>query len=253
MPRGDVAAGYRRRAPAPPNRCGGGRCSTPCSRRAPCAVAGCRVMKPLGVIRPCGTASPGLACGTWPRGPTTPRSGRRAPPRGVPPGRAKAAPRRASACGQARPRPSRAPSWRRRAIQAGSQGPLAARMTRVRVVAVREGWPGPEVRLVLRRHPMTGELKTSLCHAPTHTPLATLGRLSGMRWPLETCVEDGKQSLGLGDDEVRSWRGWHHHMPLVILAHCSLVRLRRRVNKGAGPDLAPSAGVAARGPAPARL
>jgi SRSO17 transposase len=49
-----------------------------------------------------------------------------------------------------------------------------------------------------------------------------------MRWPIETCFEDGKQYLGMGDYEVRSWRGWHHHMTLVILAHFFLVRLRLR-------------------------
>jgi len=62
-------------------------------------------------------------------------------------------------------------------------------------------------------------------------PLATLVRLSGMRWPIETCCEDGKQYLGMGDDEVRSWRGWHHHMTLCILAHFFLVRACRRLKK----------------------
>ena len=54
---------------------------------------------------------------------------------------------------------------------------------------------------------------------PTDTALATLVRMSGMRWPIETCFEDSKQLLGMGDDEVRSWPGWHHHLTLVILAH----------------------------------
>jgi hypothetical protein len=101
-----------------------------------------------------------------------------------------------------------------------------AYVARGRVLAARGGWPGPAVWRVLRRHPVTGELKTSLC-----TPLATLVRLSGRRWPIETCCEDGQQSLGMGDYEVRSWRGWHPHMTLVILAQFFLVRLRLRVKK----------------------
>jgi SRSO17 transposase len=141
--------------------------------------------------------------------------------------------------------------WRRGTIKEGSQGPLLAHFARVRVLAVREGLPGPEVWWVLRRHPVTGELKTSLCNAPAHTPLATLVRLSGMRWPIETCFEAGKQFLGMGDYEVRSWRGWHHHMTLLILAHFFLVRLRLRLKKSAGPDPAPGAGAAAWGPAQA--
>ena len=101
----------------------------------------------------------------------------------------------------------------------------------MRVVAVRDGLPGPEVYLVLRRQLDTGELKTYLCNAPAHTPLETLARLSGMRWPIETCFEEGKQYLGMGQYEVRSFRGWHHHMTLCILAHFFLVRQQQRLKK----------------------
>jgi SRSO17 transposase len=124
-----------------------------------------------------------------------------------------------------------AQQWSRQTIKEGSKGPLVADVAAVRVIAVREGLPGPEVWLVLRRHILTGELKTYLSNAPADTPLATLVRLSGMRWPIETCFEDGKQALGRGDYEVRSWRGWHHHMTLCILAHFFLVRVCLRLKK----------------------
>jgi SRSO17 transposase len=121
--------------------------------------------------------------------------------------------------------------WVRRTIKEGSKGPLVARFAALRVIAVREGLPGPAVWLVLRRNLLTGELKTYLCNAPTDTPLAMLVRLSGMRWPIETCFEDGQQYLGMGDYEVRGWRGWHHHLTLCILAHFFLVRVRLRLKK----------------------
>ncbi len=35
----------------------------------------------------------------------------------------------------------------------------------------------------------------------------------------------------MGDYEMRSWRGWHHHMTLVILAHGFLVRQHLRLKK----------------------
>ena len=143
--------------------------------------------------------------------------------------------------------------WVRRTIKEGSQGPLVARVAALRVVAVREGLPGPEVWLVLRRTILTGELKTSLSNAPTDTPLAALVRVSGMRWPIETCFEDGKQSLGMGDYEVRSWRGWHHHMTLCILAHGFLVRARLRLKKSPGVDHPPGAGAVVQRPAPAGI
>jgi hypothetical protein len=119
-------------------------------------------------------------------------------------------------------------AWTRQTIKEGSQGPMVVECATLRVVAVRDTWPGPDVWLVLRRHRETGELKTSLCHAPVETPLDTLVRMSGMRWPIATCCEESKQLLGMGDDEVRSWAGWHHHMTLVILAHFFVVRMSLR-------------------------
>ncbi len=121
-----------------------------------------------------------------------------------------------------------ADAWARQGIKEGSKGPITADFALRRVVAVRDGLPGPDAWLVLRRHPETGELKTYLSNAPAATAPTTLVRLSGMRWPIERCFEEGKQHLGLGDYEVRSWRGWHHHLTLVILAHGFLVRLQCR-------------------------
>ncbi len=124
-----------------------------------------------------------------------------------------------------------AKAWTRQTIKEGSQGPMVAEFATLRVVAVRDALPGPEVWLVLRRHGETGELKTYLCNAPVDTALEALVRMSGMRWPIATCCEDGKQLLGMGDYEVRSWTGWHHHMTLVILAHFFVVRMSLRLKK----------------------
>jgi SRSO17 transposase len=124
-----------------------------------------------------------------------------------------------------------AEAWTRQTIKEGSQGPMVADFAAIRVVAVRDTLPGPEVWLVLRRHVETRELKTYLCHAPGDTALGQLVRMSGMRWPIETCFEDSKQLLGMGDYEVRSWTGWHHHMTLVILAHFFVVRMSLRLKK----------------------
>ena len=105
---------------------------------------------------------------------------------------------------------------------------MVADCAAIRVVAVWDTLPGPEVWLVWRRHVETGELKTSLCHAPVDTALEQLVHMSGRRWPIATCFEDGKPLLGMGDDAVRSWIGWHHHMTLVILAHFFVVRMSLR-------------------------
>jgi len=121
-----------------------------------------------------------------------------------------------------------AAQWQQHVIQEGSQGPQVAEFAFLRVVAVRDGLPGPAVWLVLRRSVTDGELKTYLCNAPADVPQQRLVRTRAMRWPIETCFEVSKQELGMGDYEVRSWCGWHHHLTLVLLALAFLVRLQGR-------------------------
>ena len=117
--------------------------------------------------------------------------------------------------------------WRYYQIQEGAKGPLVAAFAFVRVVAVRDGLPGPDQWLVLRRS--LGErpqLKTYLSNAPATTAHATLVRKSGMRWPVELAILESKSELGMDQYEVRGWVGWHHHMTMTLLAHHFLVRLR---------------------------
>jgi SRSO17 transposase len=128
-----------------------------------------------------------------------------------------------------------AAQWQRYVIQEGSQGPQVAEFAFVRVVSVRDELPGPQVWLVLRRSLTDGELKTYVCNAPASLPKQRLVRASGLRWPIESCFEVGKQELGMGDYEVRSWRGWHHHMTLVMVAFGFLVRLQGRLKKTLQP------------------
>jgi SRSO17 transposase len=142
--------------------------------------------------------------------------------------------------------------WSRHIIKEGSKGPIVADFAALRVINVRDGLPCGEVWLVLRRNITTGEVKFYLSNAPVETELTTLVRISGMRWPIETCFEDGKQFLDMGDYEVRSWIGWHHHMTLCILAHHFLVRLQQVFKKNSKTDLAPSGTVVDGGPAQAK-
>jgi SRSO17 transposase len=128
-------------------------------------------------------------------------------------------------------------AWSRQTIKAGSQGPMVAEFAAIRVLAVRDAWPGPDVWWVLRRHLETGAWQTSLCHAPWDITLATQVRRSGMRGPIDTGGEDGTQLLGMGDYAGRRWTGWHQHMTWVILAHFFVVRLSLRLNKSACGDV----------------
>jgi SRSO17 transposase len=152
--------------------------------------------------------------------------------------------------------------WQRYRILEGSKGPLVAEFMTVRAVQGRDGLPGPDGWLVVRRTLPPDEeppvYKYYLSNAPADTPERALVRVSGLRWPIEACFTEGKSEVGLDHYEVRTWRGWHHHMTLVILAHCFLMRLVLRLNQREGglrPDGrtgAGAGGVAGAGPGPAQ-
>jgi SRSO17 transposase len=59
--------------------------------------------------------------------------------------------------------------------------------------------------------------------APAAATLADLARVAGHRWTIEECFEVGKQEVGLGDYEIRSWHGWYRHITLAMLALAFLV------------------------------
>lgn len=140
--------------------------------------------------------------------------------------------------------------WQRYRVLEGSKGPLVADFAAVRAVAVRDKLPGPEVWVVFRRkvdpESADPELKVYLSCAPAETPLAELVRVSGMRWPIEACFAEGNGELGLDHYELRFWRGWHHHMTMVILAHHFLVRLQQRLSAREGARRANGQGLGRR-------
>jgi hypothetical protein len=93
-------------------------------------------------------------------------------------------------------------------------------------------------------------VKTYLSNAPADTSQATLVWLLGMRWPIELAIRDGKEELGMDHYEVRSWRGWHHHLTITLLAQHFLVWQRHTLGgKITGPDRAPGPPAARRDPA----
>jgi len=143
-------------------------------------------------------------------------------------------------------------AWRPFLLREGSKGPQAVLCTVLRVAARRGHEPGPDVWLLLRRHPATDELKCYLSNGPAEMTPERLVWLAGLRWPIEQCFRDGKQLFGLGDYEGRSWQGWHRHATLVMPAHFFVVRETLRLKKTPRPDRAPDLSAGGCTPAPHR-
>jgi SRSO17 transposase len=125
-----------------------------------------------------------------------------------------------------------AASWYRRTVSEGTKGPLVYEFARQRITLCKDGLPERTVWLVLKRS-IGGEPTYTyyLSNAPVRTPLRTFVWLSGLRWAVEQCFEEGKTELGMDHYEGRKYPGWHHHMLTTMLAHFFLWHLKIRLGK----------------------
>ena len=122
--------------------------------------------------------------------------------------------------------------WQKLSVRAGTKGKLVVRALSVLVQTKEEdGRAGPAEQLVVLRN-VAGEPQTwyALSNA-RDVPLETLVAVKGWRHTIEELFQDGKGEVGLGQYEVRSWVGWHHHMTLAILALWFLELEKHRVGK----------------------
>ena len=125
-----------------------------------------------------------------------------------------------------------ASSWYQRTVSEGTKGPIAYAFARQRVTLCKDGLPERTVWLVIKR--TMGVEPTSayyISNAPASTPLRTFVWLSGLRWAVEQCFEEGKTELGMAHYEVRKYPGWHHHMLTTMLAHFFLWHIKVRLGE----------------------
>lgn len=122
--------------------------------------------------------------------------------------------------------------WYRRTVSEGTKGPIEYAFARQCVTLCKEGLPGRAVWLIIKRTLGTNPVYSYyISNAPASTPWRTFVWLSGLRWAIEQCFEEGKTELGMDHYEVRKYSGWHHHMLTTMLAHFFLWHLKLRLGK----------------------
>lgn len=111
----------------------------------------------------------------------------------------------------------------------GTKGPLKGRFARIQVRGIERssatrhatdetGW------LLLEQR--TNELKAYICWGLDDKTLEDLVAIAHQRWTIEQYHKEAKQLLGLDRFEGRTYRGWHKHIALVLLAYAFLATLR---------------------------
>jgi SRSO17 transposase len=130
-------------------------------------------------------------------------------------------------------------TWR----QGADGGQLVSRFVALRVrpagIKLRRAARGGElaVRWLLAEWP-DGEpepVKYWLANLPAEVGLQRLVWLAKLRWRVEHDYRELKDALGLDHFEGRSFKGWHHHVTLVSVAHAfvTLERLDPKVRASA--------------------
>ena len=141
-----------------------------------------------------------------------------------------------------------ATAWTRIDVRDGSKGPLEIEVVACRVTAKLGRATGPEECLVVTRELQgDGTFKHDYHLGFARgdaVPLAEWARVAKAEHRIEECSQRAKSEAGLGDYQVRTWMGWHHHVTLSLLAVWFLAGTTRRGKKAdAGVDGAAGPGV----------
>lgn len=123
-------------------------------------------------------------------------------------------------------------AWERLKIRDSTKGELIADFLHRRVWV----WDGKShyaicVHLIIRCEVGDPkEIRYGLSNAPADMPLARLGFMQAQRYWVEKNFKDAKNEVGLNEYQVRGWKGWHHHMALVMMAMLFMLE-ERLLNK----------------------
>jgi SRSO17 transposase len=115
--------------------------------------------------------------------------------------------------------------WNDVVLGIGAKGPVITCDKYLRVTEVRDGNPGKDVWLYVRKL-SNGSCKYALCNESADASAEDLRRPALMRWSIEQCFNECKDYLGMDHYESRSWVGWRRHMLLCFISHLFIIKLR---------------------------
>jgi SRSO17 transposase len=126
--------------------------------------------------------------------------------------------------------PARA--WQRLSVGAGAHGLREYDWGRIRV---RTGaWRPGRGHWLLARRSLSDpdDIAYYACYGPRRCSVADLAWIAGSRWHVEECFQQAKGEAGLDHYQVRSWRAWHAHITLSMLALAWLAASKAQAVKG---------------------
>ena len=121
-------------------------------------------------------------------------------------------------------------TWHLLKVRDTQRGELWIHFAALRVYRIQEKLPVEDpVWLLIRKDLDSSDVKFSFSSASPQTPLEELAQKQSTRYWVERSLEDSKGLAGLDEYQVLGWRGWHHHMTMVLLAMVFLEVLRKKL------------------------
>lgn len=123
--------------------------------------------------------------------------------------------------------------WEKIHIRDGTKGPLIVWAARAKVQTFDKAKRSKTIRWLvgIKTEGMNPECRYYLSNAEEDVSLKEMVHAASARHWIEDCFERAKGKVGLDQYELRSWRGWHHHMTLCLLALYFLVLEQRRLSQ----------------------
>ena len=127
-------------------------------------------------------------------------------------------------------------AWTRIDVRDGEKGPLVVELAvvpRVQAKIAKLHMPYAETAVFIRYTDAHGTRHGDyyLSDAAPDTLPAEFARVASAERRVEECFRRAKREAGLDHYEVRTWRGWHHHQTLSLIATWFLVKETRREKK----------------------
>ena len=123
-------------------------------------------------------------------------------------------------------------SWQKISVGPGAHGLRESRWARVPVRTTT--WRPGRGHWLLARQSLRDpdEIAYYACYGPRRSSTADLAWTAGSRWHIEECFQQAKGEAGLDHYQVRTWRAWHAHITLSMLALAWLAASRAAAEKG---------------------